>query len=167
MGSSMIWHSIPFMTTVDVLIIAVTVYAIMSGSATNDRPRRKSAFGGSASDCWQSVCFILLILRPCTFCPSLCRCKKQWSLWTLSIAISVGWFLFALIAISTEFIELRPSQIELTEKNELLADLSSKLARVGTGRIIREEHDGSSASLRATTPGLLRLWKQILARLKS
>jgi hypothetical protein len=29
-GRSMIWNSIPFMTTVDVLIIAVTVYAIRS-----------------------------------------------------------------------------------------------------------------------------------------
>ena len=37
--------------------------------------------------------------------------------------------LFAMIAISTGFIELRRSQIELTEKNELLADLSSKLAK--------------------------------------
>ena len=34
-----------------------------------------------------------------------------------------------MIAISTGFIELRRTQIELTEKNELLADLSSKLAK--------------------------------------
>jgi cytochrome c biogenesis protein CcdA len=37
--------------------------------------------------------------------------------------------LFAMIAISTGFIELRRRQIELTEKNVLLADLSSKLAK--------------------------------------
>src|SRR5215471_11529769 len=37
--------------------------------------------------------------------------------------------LFAMIAISTGFIELRRTQIELAEKNELLADLSSKLAK--------------------------------------
>jgi hypothetical protein len=30
-AEAMIWNSIPFMTTVDVLIIAVTVYAIWSG----------------------------------------------------------------------------------------------------------------------------------------
>jgi hypothetical protein len=36
--------------------------------------------------------------------------------------------LFAMIAISAGFIELRRTQIELTEKNELLAQLSSKLA---------------------------------------
>jgi class 3 adenylate cyclase len=37
--------------------------------------------------------------------------------------------LFAMIAIATGFIELRRTQIELAEKNELLADLSSKLAK--------------------------------------
>jgi hypothetical protein len=37
--------------------------------------------------------------------------------------------LFAMIAISTGFIELRRTQIELTEKNELLAQLSTKLAK--------------------------------------
>src|SRR5205814_6214623 len=37
--------------------------------------------------------------------------------------------LFAMIAISTGFIELRRTQSELTEKNEFLADLSSKLAK--------------------------------------
>jgi class 3 adenylate cyclase len=37
--------------------------------------------------------------------------------------------LFAMIAISYGFVELRRGQIELTEKNELLADLSSKLAK--------------------------------------
>ena len=37
--------------------------------------------------------------------------------------------LFAMIAISAGFIELRRTQIELTEKNELLAQLSSKLAK--------------------------------------
>jgi adenylate cyclase len=37
--------------------------------------------------------------------------------------------LFAIIAISTGFVELRRTPIELTEKNELLADLSSKLAK--------------------------------------
>jgi class 3 adenylate cyclase len=37
--------------------------------------------------------------------------------------------LFAMIAIATGFIELRRTQIELTEKNELLANLSSKLAK--------------------------------------
>jgi class 3 adenylate cyclase len=37
--------------------------------------------------------------------------------------------LFAVIAISAGFIELRRTQIELTEKNELLAGLSSQLAK--------------------------------------
>jgi len=37
--------------------------------------------------------------------------------------------LFAMIAISIGFIELRRTQVELSEKNELLADLSSKLAK--------------------------------------
>jgi adenylate cyclase len=36
---------------------------------------------------------------------------------------------FAMIAISSGFIELRRTQIELAEKNQLLADLSSKLAK--------------------------------------
>jgi len=34
-----------------------------------------------------------------------------------------------MIAISAGFIELRRTQIELTEKNEVLAQLSSKLAK--------------------------------------
>ena len=44
---------------------------------------------------------------------------------------NISWFvvLFAMIAISSGFIELRRTQIELAEKNELLADLSSKLAK--------------------------------------
>ena len=44
---------------------------------------------------------------------------------------NVSWLvvLFAMIAISSGFIELRRTQIELAEKNELLADLSSKLAK--------------------------------------
>src|SRR5215831_19130857 len=37
--------------------------------------------------------------------------------------------LFAMITISSGFIELRRTQIELAEKNELLTDLSSKLAK--------------------------------------
>jgi adenylate cyclase len=36
---------------------------------------------------------------------------------------------FVMIAISSGFVELRRTQIELVEKNELLADLSSKLAK--------------------------------------
>jgi adenylate cyclase len=48
-----------------------------------------------------------------------------------TLHLSLSWLvvLFAMIAISRGFIELRRTQIELTEKNELLADLSSKLAK--------------------------------------
>jgi hypothetical protein len=43
----MIWNSIPLMTAIDLLIIAVTVYAIWRCrliGPRNDPPRRKSAF---------------------------------------------------------------------------------------------------------------------------
>jgi len=48
-----------------------------------------------------------------------------------TLHLSLSWLvvLFAMIAISRGFIELRRTQIELAEKNELLADLSSKLAK--------------------------------------
>jgi class 3 adenylate cyclase len=48
-----------------------------------------------------------------------------------TLHLSLSWLvvLFAMTAISRGFIELRRTQIELAEKNELLADLSSKLAK--------------------------------------
>jgi adenylate cyclase len=48
-----------------------------------------------------------------------------------ALHLNLSWLavLFAMLAISRGFIELSRTQIELAEKNELLADLSSKLAK--------------------------------------
>ena len=54
--------------------------------------------------------------------------------------------LFAMIAISSGFIELRRTQIELAEKNELLADLSSKLAKFLPAQLYNSIFTGSHSA---------------------
>jgi hypothetical protein len=51
MGRSMIWNSIPFMTTVDVLIIAVTVYAIWSSRLIGPSKRPSAPKNFSPGPC--------------------------------------------------------------------------------------------------------------------
>jgi class 3 adenylate cyclase len=129
----MIWNSIPFMTTVDVLIIAVTVYAIWSSrligpSKQPSEPRiglRWIALGLLA------VClFYFADLASMYVLPVVTSMEVAMeSMNTLHRDLSWLVVLFAMFAISRGFVELRRTQIELTEKNELLADLSSKLAK--------------------------------------
>jgi adenylate cyclase len=129
----MIWNSIPFMTTVDVLIIAVTVYAIWSCRLIGPS---KQPLAPKIGLRW----IVLGLLAVCLF-----YCADLASMYVLPVVTSMqeamglmgtlhhdfSWLvvLFAMIAISTGFIELWRSQTELTEKNELLGDLSSKLAK--------------------------------------
>ncbi len=121
------------MTTVDVLIIAVTVYAswrcrLIGPSKRPSAPKiglRWIAFGLLA------VClFYFADLASMYVLPVVTSMPEAMELMgTLHRNFSWLVVLFAMIAISTGFIELRRTQIELTEKNELLADLSSKLAK--------------------------------------
>jgi adenylate cyclase len=129
----MIWNSIPLMTTVDVLIIAVTVYAIWRCQLIGPSKRPSAPKIGLR---W----IALGLLAVCLFYFS-----DLASMYVLPVVTSMqeamefmgtlhrnfSWLvvLFTMIVISTGFIELRRTQIELTEKNELLADLSSKLAK--------------------------------------
>src|SRR5215831_5359256 len=129
----MIWNSIPFMTTVDVLIIAVTVYAIWSCRLIGPSKRPSAPKIGHR---WIAlglvvVClFYFADLASMYVLPAVTSVQEAMELMgTLHRDLSWLVVLFAMIAISTGFIELRRSQIELTEKNELLADLSSKLAK--------------------------------------
>jgi adenylate cyclase len=129
----MIWNSIPFMTTVDVLIIAVTVYAIWSSRLIGPSKRpsapkiglRWIAFGLLA------VCLFYFADLASMYVLPVVTSKQEAIEFMGTLHRDLSWLvvLFAMIAISTGFIELRRSQIELTEKNELLADLSSKLAK--------------------------------------
>jgi len=121
------------MTTIDVLIIVVTVYAIWRGrpmcpSKRPSEPKiglRWIAFGLLA------VClFYFADLASMYVLPVVTSTEEAMeSMNTLHRDFSWLVTLFAMIAISSGFIELRRTQIELTEKNELLADLSSKLAK--------------------------------------
>src|SRR5260221_7045313 len=121
------------MTTVDVLIIAVTVYASWRCRLSGPSKRPSAAKIGLR---W--IAFGLLAV-------CLCNSADLASMYVLPVVTSMqeamelmgtlhrnfSWLvvLLSMIAISTELIELRRTQIELTEKNELLAQLSSKLAK--------------------------------------
>jgi class 3 adenylate cyclase len=129
----MIWNSIPLMTAIDLLIIAVTIYAIwrcrlIGPSKRPSAPKiglRWIALGLLA------VClFYFADLASMYVLPDVTSMQQAMEfMGTLHLNLSWLVVLFTMIAISTGFIELRRTQIELTEKNELLADLSSKLAK--------------------------------------
>ena len=129
----MIWNSIPLMTALDLLIIAVTIYAIW----------RCQLIGPSKRPSAPKIGLRLIFLGLVGIC--LFYFADLLSMHVLPVVMSmqaatafmdtlhqnVSWLvvLLAMIAISSGFIELRRTQIELAEKNELLADLSSKLAK--------------------------------------
>jgi class 3 adenylate cyclase len=129
----MIWNSVPFMTAIDLLIIAVTIYAIW----------RCRLIGPSKRPSAPQIGLRLIGLGLLVVC--LFYFADLVSMYVLPVVASaedamafmgtlhrnLSWLvvLFAMIAISAGFIELRRTQIELTEKNELLSQLSSKLAK--------------------------------------
>ena len=89
----MIWNSIPYMTAVDLLIIAATIYTIwrcrlIGPSKRPSAPQiglRLIALGLLA------VCLFYFADLASMSCPPLRRWRKQRRPWTLSIAISAGW----------------------------------------------------------------------------
>src|SRR4029077_13878822 len=129
----MIWNSIPLMTAIDLVIIAVTIYTIWRCRLIGPS-RRPSA----PKICLRWIVSGLLVV--CLFyfadlvsmyvLPAATSMQEARAfMGTLHLSLSWLVVLFAMIAISRGIIELRRTQIELDEKNELLADLSSKLAK--------------------------------------
>ena len=129
----MIWNSIPLMTAIDLLIIAVTIYAIwccllMGPSKRPSAPQvglRLIAAGMLLVCVFYSADLVSMYVLP-----DITSTQEAMAfMGTLHRNLSWLVVLFAMIAISSGFTELRRTQIELAEKNELLADLSSKLAK--------------------------------------
>ena len=121
------------MTAVDLLIIAATIYTIWRCRLIGPSKRptasqiglRLIALGLLA------VClFYFADLASMYVLPAVTSMEEAMATMD-TIHRNLSWLvvLFAMIAISAGFIELRRTQIELTEKNELLAQLSSKLAK--------------------------------------
>ena len=129
----MIWSSIPLMTAIDLLIIAVTIYAIWRCrliGPTKRPPAPKIGLRWIALGLLVVCLFYFADLVSMHALPAVTSTQEAMALMgTLHRNLSWLVVLFAMIAISTGFIELRRTQIELAEKNELLADLSSKLAK--------------------------------------
>jgi hypothetical protein len=128
----MIWSSIPLMTAIDLLIIAVTIYAIwrcqlISHSERASAPKiglRWIALGVLAVSLFYFADLVSMYALPAVTSPE----EATASMGALHRNLSWLVVLFIMFAISIGFIELRRAQIELAEKN-LLADLSSKLAK--------------------------------------
>jgi class 3 adenylate cyclase len=129
----MIWNSIPLMTAIDLLIIAVTVYAIWRCRLIGPSKRRSAPQIGLrliALGLLVVCLFYFADLASMYVLPAVTPMQEATAFMS-TLHRDLSWLVvvFAMIAISSGFIELRRTQIELTEKNQLLADLSSKLAK--------------------------------------
>ena len=129
----MIWNSIPLMTAIDLVIIAVTIYTIWRCRliGPSKRPSApKICLRWIASGLLVVCLFYFADLVSMYVLPAVTSMQEARAfMGTLHLSLSWLIVLFAMIAISRGFIELRRTQIELAEKNDLLADLSSKLAK--------------------------------------
>jgi adenylate cyclase len=129
----MIWNSIPLMTAIDLVIIAVTIYAIwrcrLIGPSKRP-PAPKICLRWIVSGLLAVCLFYFADLVSMYVLPAATSMQEARAfMGTLHLSLSWLVVLFAMIAISRGFIELRRTQIELAEEKELLADLSSKLAK--------------------------------------
>ncbi len=129
----MIWNSIPLMTAIDLLIIAVTTYAIWSCRLIGPSKRPSAPKVGLR---WialglLAVCLFYFADLVSMYVLPVVELMREAMEFMRALHLNLSWLvvLFAMIAVSIGFIELRRTQIELAEKNELLADLSSKLAK--------------------------------------
>jgi len=121
------------MTAIDLMIIAMTIYAIW----------RCQLIGPSKRSSARQIGLRLIALGLLVVC--MFYFADLMSMYVFPVVMpaedamvfmgtlhrNLSWLvvLFAMIVISVGFIELRRTQIELTDKNELLAQLSSKLAK--------------------------------------
>jgi class 3 adenylate cyclase len=121
------------MTAIDLLIIAVTIYAVWRCLLIGPSKRASAPQIGLrliALGLLVVCLFYFADLVSMYVLPALTSTQEAMAfMGTLHRNLSWLVVLFAMIAIATGFIELRRTQIELTEKNELLANLSSKLAK--------------------------------------
>jgi len=123
----------PLMTAIDLVIIAVTIYTIwrcrLIGPSKRP-PAPKICLRWIVSGLLVVCLFYFADLVSMYVLPAATSMQEARAfMGTLHLSLSWLVVLFAMIAISRGFIELRRTQIELAEKNELLADLSSKLAK--------------------------------------
>src|SRR6516164_8066981 len=129
----MIWNSIPLMTAIDLLIIAVTIYPIwccllMGPSKRPSAPQvglRLIAAGMLLVCVFYSADLVSMYVLPAI------TSTQEGMAFMGTLHRNLSWLvvLFAMVAISSGFTEPSRTQFELAEKNELLADLSSKLAK--------------------------------------
>ena len=129
----MIWTSVPVMTAIDLMIIAVTVAVLWRNfrKRTSHRPAAPKAglrlilIGLLVVGLFYLVDLLSMYLLP-AFIPMADSMEVMGNLhrnfsWLVS--------LFAIVVISLGFVELKRTQEELAEKNKLLEELSSKLSR--------------------------------------
>jgi Na+/H+ antiporter NhaC len=121
------------MTAIDLLIIAVTIYAIWRGRllSRSKRPSAPQIGLRLIALGLVGICLFYFVDLLSMYVSPAVMSRQAAVAFMDSLHQNASWFavLFAMIAISSGFIELRRTQIELAEKNELLADLSSKLAK--------------------------------------
>src|SRR5258708_33023581 len=120
----MIWNSIPLMTAIDLLIIAVTVYAIWRCRLVGPSKRPSAPQTGLRLIVLGlvGIClFYFVDLLSMYLSPGVMSGQAAMAFMD-SLHQNVSWFagLLALIAISSGVIELRRTQIRLDEKNEPL-----------------------------------------------
>jgi hypothetical protein len=115
----MIWNSIPFMTAVDLLIVGVTIYTIWCCRLIGPSKRPSAPQIGLR---WitlglLAVClFYFADLASMYVLPAVTSMQKAMAfMGTLHRNLSWLVVLFAMIAISAGFIELKRTQIELTK----------------------------------------------------
>jgi class 3 adenylate cyclase len=125
----MIWNSIPFMTAIDLMIIAMTIYAIWR--CPSKRPSAPQIGLRLIALGLLVVCMFYFADLMSMYVFPVVMPAEDAMVFMGTLHRNLSWLvvLFAMIVISLGFIELRRTQIELNEKNELLAQLSSKLAK--------------------------------------
>ena len=153
----MIWNSIPLMTAIDLLIMAINIYAIWRCRLIGPSKRPSAPKIGLrwiASGLVIVCLFYFADLASMYVLPAITSMQEARAfMGTLHRNLSWLVVLFAMIAISTGFIELKRTQIELTAKNELLADLSSKLAKFLPAQLYNSIFTGSTRSRKSPPSG--------------
>ena len=125
----MIWNSIPLMTAIDLLIIAVTVYAIWRCRLVGPSKRPSAPQTGLRLIVLGlvGICLFYFVDLLSMYVSPAVMSRQAAMAFMDTLHQNVSWFtvLFAMVAISSGFIELRRTQIELAEKNELLASMKA------------------------------------------
>jgi len=121
------------MTAIDLMIIAMTIYAIWRCQLIGPSKRPSAPQIGLRLIALGLVvvCMFYFVDLMSMYVFPVVMPAEDAMVFMGTLHHNLSWLvvLFAMIVISVGFIELRRTQIELTEKNELLAQLSSKLAK--------------------------------------